>query len=607
MEQKHISILDFGSQYTHLIARRIRQLGVLANIYPPETPLSKLRDSWGIILSGGPNSVYEEKIKFDKRILSSKIPLLGVCYGHQLITHLMGGKVERGNIREYGIAKLTIQNSSEIFQGWRKGEQVWMSHGDLVLKPPKGFQVMAKTDDCPVAGMGNRNKKIYGVQFHPEVTHTERGIKFIKNFVFDICGAEKEWSINRYLKEIEDETKNKVGGRKVFLLVSGGVDSAVCFGLLNSILGKEKVFGLHIDLGFMRKDESKKIKNRFNRLGFTNLEVVNASALFRGRLRGVVNPEQKRKIIGKTYLDVQKQAMKKFKLNPKEWILAQGTIYPDTIESGGTKHADTIKTHHNRVKEVVELLKKGLVVEPLKDLYKDEVRLLGKKVGLPSEIINRHPFPGPGLAIRMICSNGSKISTNLKKENTDLDNLISRFNYQKKLNIVGWVLPIKSVGVQGDERTYAHPAVISGKITKTQLEELGPQIGNQIKNVNRACQVVYSKKKDISHGIINKLLLTTTNIKLLQEIDNIVQTEMKRSRLDSTIWQFPVVLAPYSLSGGYTVILRPVQSEEAMTVKYYALPDAFKKKIVDRLKKIKKVDLILFDFTNKPPGTIEWE
>lgn len=607
MEQKQISILDFGSQYTHLIARRIRQLGVLANIYPPETPLSKLKNSWGIILSGGPNSVYEEKIKFDRKILSSNIPILGVCYGHQLITYLMGGKVERGNVREYGIAKLSIQKTGSIFLGLRKKEQVWMSHGDLVSKPPKGFQVLAKTDDCPVASMGNNNKKIYGVQFHPEVTHTERGVKFIKNFVFDICSAEKEWNISRYLVEIEKEIKNKVGNRKVFLLVSGGVDSAVCFGLLNRILGKDKVFGLHIDLGFMRKDESKKIKNLFDNLGFTNLKITNASALFRGRLKDIVNPEQKRKIIGKTYLDVQKQAMKKYKLNPKEWILAQGTIYPDTIESGGTKHADTIKTHHNRVKEVVELMKKGLVVEPFKDLYKDEVRLLGKKVGLPSEIINRHPFPGPGLAIRMICSEGLKSTPNLKKEDAQLDKLLSQFNYDNKLNLKGWVLPIKSVGVQGDERTYAYPAAISGNLTIGQLEKVGPLIGNQIQNVNRACHVVFSRKKDLGWGRTIKLLLTAANIALLQSIDDIIQTEMEKAKLDSEIWQFPVVLAPYSLTKGFTVILRPVQSEEAMTVKFFPLPQDFIKKIIVRLKRIQKVDLVLLDITNKPPGTIEWE
>ncbi|MFH1367158.1 MAG: glutamine-hydrolyzing GMP synthase [Patescibacteria group bacterium] len=606
MTQKHISILDFGSQYTHLIARRIRQLGVLANIYPPETPLVKLKDSWGIILSGGPNSVYEEKIKFEKKILKGRIPLLGICYGHQLITYLLGGKVKRGNVREYGLANLSVIDSGNIFHGWRKNEPVWMSHGDLVVKPPKGFKILAKTDDCPIASMGNDKKKIYGVQFHPEVTHTKRGLKFIDNFVFGICQAKKEWNIGGYLKAIEKEIRIKVGLRRVFLLVSGGVDSAVCFGLLNRTLGKDKVFGLHIDLGFMRKNESKKIKSRFDRLGFDNLKVLDASSLFRSRLKDVVDPERKRKIIGKTYLDVQRQAMKRFKLNPKEWILAQGTIYPDTIESGGTKHAATIKTHHNRVKEVAELIKKGLVIEPLKDLYKDEVRLLGKKVGLPAEIIKRHPFPGPGLAIRMICSKDSK-SKNLKKENKNLDAIISDFNFRNKTNIIGTVLPIKSVGVQGDERTYAYPAAISGKLSPAQLSKLGPRVTNQAKGINRVCQIVYSKRKEICQGRKTKLSLTAANIKLLQEIDDIVQEEMKKAKLDSKIWQFPVVLAPYSLESGYTVILRPVQSEEAMTVKFFPLPQAFIKKIVARLKKIKKVDLLLFDFTNKPPGTIEWE
>ncbi|MFA6271644.1 MAG: glutamine-hydrolyzing GMP synthase [Patescibacteria group bacterium] len=607
MKQKHISILDFGSQYTHLIARRIRQLGVLANIYSPETPISELKSSWGIILSGGPNSVYDGKIKFDRKILRSGIPILGVCYGHQLISYLLGGKVERGDVREYGFANLSVNESGSLFRKFGTKKQVWMSHGDLVLNVPKGFKIMARTDDCPIAAMGNVTKKIYGVQFHPEVSHTEYGMELISNFVFNICGAKKEWDITHYLDEIKSDIVKKVGDRKVFLLVSGGVDSAVCFGLLNRILGKEKVFGLHIDLGFMRKNESKEIKERFNKLGFTNLEVMDASALFYKRLKNVVSPEQKRKIIGRTYLDVQRIAMKQFKLNPKEWILAQGTIYPDTIESGGTKHADKIKTHHNRVKEVLELIKRGLVIEPLKDLYKDEVRLLGKQIGLPEEIINRHPFPGPGLAIRMICSNGTKIRINLNKENNNLDAIVSQFNYENKSNIKGWVLPVRSVGVQGDERTYAHPAVFSGEMSTVQMQKLGPLVANQIQNVNRVCRVIFSRKKDISGGKNIKLLLTKNNVALLQGIDDIVRSEMKKAQLDFKIWQFPVILASYSTMGGYTVILRPVQSEEAMTVKFFPLPQLFIDRIVGRLKRIKKIDLIVFDFTNKPPGTIEWE
>jgi GMP synthase (glutamine-hydrolysing) len=299
--------------------------------------------------------------------------------------------------------------------------------------------------------------------------------------------------------------------------------------------------------------------------------------------------------------------MKRFKLNPKDWILAQGTIYPDTIESGGTKHADKIKTHHNRVKEVLEMISKGMVVEPLKDLYKDEVRLLGRKIGLPNEIVDRHPFPGPGLSIRMVCSRGDMHEKNLNKLNSYLDTLMTRYNYENKTNIAGYVMPIRSVGVQGDERSYAHPAVFSGMLSVRQMQDLGPMVTNQIHSVNRVCLTLFSRKAENAGGKNKQLLLTKKNISLLQRVDDIVQSEIERSGLDKKIWQFPVVLAPYSIVGGYTIILRPVQSEEAMTVKFFPLPELFINRIVNKLKRMKMIDLILYDFTNKPPGTIEWE
>jgi len=606
MQQKHIAILDFGSQYTHLIARRIRQLGVFARIYPPETSSSRLKNVWGVILSGGPNSVYEEKIKFDQKILKLEIPILGICYGLHLINYLLGGKVKQGSVREYGLATLTVRKKDDLLAGWQKREVVWMSHGDLITKLPKDFTVLAGTKDCPVACLAHSSRKLYGVQFHPEVVHTEHGLALLKNFVFNICQAKKEWNVGHYLKSIKKEILRKVGERKVFLLVSGGVDSAVCFGLLNRILGKNRVFGLHIDTGFMRKNESKIIKSRFLKLGFSNLKVVDATSIFGKRLLEVINPEKKRKIMGKTYLDVQQQAMRRFNLSPKDWILAQGTIYPDTIESGGTKYADKIKTHHNRVKEIEELIKKGLIVEPLNDLYKDEVRLLGKKIGLPPEIISRHPFPGPGLAIRIICSNRKESGKNLKLEKS-LDKVLTSFNTRHRLFLKGRVLPFRSVGVQGDERTYAYPAAISGDCPDHLLEELGPAIGNKVREINRVLKVVFSRKDDLEKGRLKKLLLTRPTVKLLQEVDAQVSQEMKKANLEERIWQFPVILAPFSLAGGMSVILRPVQSEEAMTVRFFKLSQKVLARISSRLSRFSQVDLILYDITNKPPATIEWE
>lgn len=606
MQQKHIAILDFGSQYTHLIARRIRQLGVFAKIYPPEVKREKLKNVWGIILSGGPNSVYDEKIKFDREILKTKSPVLGICYGLQLMTYVLGGKVERGTIREYGLAKLEQKSKTILFQGWSKKEPVWMSHGDQVTRLPQGFTVLASTKDCLVSAMARPSQKLYGVQFHPEVTHTKNGLVLLKNFLFKICGAKKEWNLTYYLESLGKEVLQKVGKRKVFLLVSGGVDSAVCFGLLNRIFGKERVFGLHIDTGFMRKNESQLIKKQFSRLGFSNLTVIRTN-LFYQRLKGIIDPERKRKIIGKTYLDVQKQALKKFHLNPREWILAQGTIYPDTIESGSTKHADKIKTHHNRVKAIQTLITKGLIIEPLKDLYKDEVRQLGRRIGLPSEIIDRHPFPGPGLAIRVLCSRGEKDKQKRQRLEQALDQVLSRFNAAHRSSLKGWMLPIKSVGVQGDERTYAHPAVIDGDCPPKLLALLSPTIGNEVKGINRVLKVIYKRKNDLGKGKLIKLLLTKQVVHLLQEIDAIVNEEVKKANLEKKIWQFPVVIAPFSLTHGLTVILRPVESKEAMTVSFFKLPNLFLKRIVNRLSRFSQIDLILYDLTNKPPATIEWE
>ncbi len=606
-KESEISILDFGSQYTHLIARRIRQLGVLSKIYPPETTAKKLKNVQAIILSGGPNSVYDEKIKFDNKILTSKIPILGICYGLQLISYLLQGKVERGYVREYGLAPIHIKRKNELLKGWRKKEIVWMSHGDLVVKPPKGFSVLADTKDCPIAVIANKERKIYGVQFHPEVTQTKKGLILLKNFVYNIARVQATWNLKQYLIQIEKEVSEKVGSRKVFLLVSGGVDSTVCFSLLNRILGPNRVFGLHIDSGFMRQNESELIKEKFKKLGFTNLKVIKAGPIFRKRLKDIVHPEIKRKIIGKTYLDVKRQAMKKYQLNPKDWLLAQGTIYPDTIESGGTKHADKIKTHHNRVKEIFKLIEKGLLIEPLKELYKDEVRLLGNKIGVPKEIIDRHPFPGPGLAIRIICSRGKTDYKKINRLDKSLDDFLSRFNATWNLFLKGKVLPFKSVGVQGDERTYAYPAAISGEIPNKVLDTLSPAVGNEIKNVNRVLRMVYSKTPSLENGKLIKLLLTKSTTNLLKEIDALVNLEIKKAHLEQKIWQFPVVLAPFSLTGGLSVILRPVQSTEAMTVSFFKLPESVLKNIVNKLKRFPQVDLILYDITNKPPGTIEWE
>ena len=407
MKKSQIAIIDFGSQYTHLITRRVRQLGVFANIYPPSVKTQNLKGVRGLILSGGPRSVHDKTaVKYNKKLFSLGVPTLGLCYGHQLIAQHFGGRVLPGKTKEYGFASLSLLSSNGLLNGLKNKSRIWMSHGDSVAVMPDGFAVSGKTLDCPVAAMSDEKNKIYGLQFHPEVAHTDEGMKILKNFVFSICRCQKDWSLEKYWPEIIRAVEKTVGRRNVFLLVSGGVDSTVCFALLEKIFGKTRVFGLHIDNGFMRLDESKKVKAALARAGFADLVVIDAADKFLAKTAGLVDPESKREAIGRTFLAVKDEVMALEKMNQKDWVLAQGTIYPDTIETGGTRHADKIKTHHNRVKEVLKLMRLGALVEPLVTLYKDEVREIGRKLGLPSSLINRHPFPGPGLAIRTLCSDG---------------------------------------------------------------------------------------------------------------------------------------------------------------------------------------------------------
>jgi len=601
MKRPQIAVIDFGSQYTHLITRRVRQLCVLAKIYPPAVDLKELKGIRGLILSGGPNSVYDKTaVKYNKKLLDLSVPILGLCYGHQLLAHHFGGEVKPGKTKEYGFAELNLLRPNKFFSGLPKISKIWMSHGDSVKVLPQGFSVLAKTFDCPVAAMADDQRKIYGLQFHPEVAHTRFGLKILSNFIFGACRCKKDWSLEKYWQEIISGVKKTVGKRNVFLLVSGGVDSSVCFSLLEKILGKKRVFGLHIDNGFMRLDESQLVKQALAKAGFDDLFVLDASGDFLRAVKDLIDPEKKRAAIGKTFLAVKDKLMAELKMDPKKWILGQGTIYPDTIETGGTAQADKIKTHHNRVKEVLALMKLGDLVEPLVELYKDEVRQIGKKIGLPKNLLDRHPFPGPGLSIRALCASGreSKISE------------ISEISKIRK--IVGpryksTILPLKSVGVQGDNRTYRHPALISGPLDFKKLHDLSVRLTNEVREVNRVVYLVLPKFVDFRKLKIKKSYLTKNRLDLLRVADNLAGEEILRRKIYSDIWQFPVVLAPLGLKGGEAVILRPVQSKEAMTVNFYQMKKSILEDIAKKLLKIPGLDLVLYDITNKPPGTIEWE
>jgi GMP synthase (glutamine-hydrolysing) len=594
-----IAVIDFGGQYTHLIANRIRRLGVYSAIVSCNADVSKLKDFKGIILSGGPSSVLEAgSPTVSKEIFTLGIPILGLCYGHQLMAKLLGGKVSRGEVREYGIARMAIRRESPLFSGLDKSQQIWMSHGDSVESLPEGFETYGTTDDCATAAVGNPAKRWFGLQFHPEVTDTPAGMNMLDNFL-TICAVSRTWNPDQYLKEISTEIKKQCGGRKVFLLVSGGVDSTVAFALLNKALGPEHVLGLHIDNGMMRLNETADIEAMLNREGFNNLHVVDASETFLAALKGVTEPEKKRTIIGNTFLKVKEQAEASLGLNVNEWLLGQGTIYPDTIESAGTEHAAKIKTHHNRVDIVLELIAAGLVVEPLAQLYKDEVRMLGKALGLPDSLIWRHPFPGPGLGVRLLCSDGGAVELT-----PGLDARLNALTQPQGYAAVA--LPVRSVGVQGDSRTYAHPALLTGTHDWAALEALSTRITNGISDINRVVYGLHIESKP-SYRLISAYP-TRERLDKLRLIDAAVTKALLDFKAYDAVWQMPVVLLPLVNENGHEcIVLRPIMSQEAMTARFVALPDAVLAAMVEGIRKVDGAGDVFFDLTHKPPGTIEWE
>jgi GMP synthase (glutamine-hydrolysing) len=594
-----IVVLDFGGQYAHLIANRVRRLGVYSEIKDGDASVAELREYKGIILSGGPASVNApDSVKCDPGIYEMGIPILGICYGHQLTAQTLGGEIDKGNVREYGSAVVKFSERKAIFDGVGENENAWMSHFDQVVKAPEGFEVIASTDDCPIAAMANYEKNIFTVQFHPEVTHTPCGKIILENFVI-LTGAKREWSIDSYIQDITAEIKEKVGDRKVFLLVSGGVDSTVAFLLIAKALGQENVYGLYVDIGFMRLNETKQVEESLKKVGVSNLHVYDAGDEYFEALEGVYAPEKKRKIIGDLFVDIQQKVSEEQNLNPEEWIIAQGTIYPDTIETGGTKHADTIKTHHNRVDKMQKLIDEGKVIEPIAQLYKDEVRLVGERLGLISEMVWRHPFPGPGLAVRCLCMEEEDYPENV----SDLEDRIGETVSDLKVKI----LPVRSVGVQGDERTYAHPVCVYGDINNWDgLGQLSTQLTNQFPEVNRV--LLGLSPTDFSVLNTQESYLTRDRISLLQKADKIVMDFIVEAGINRHIWQFPTVLLPVSVGDeGESIVLRPVESEEAMTANFYQMEFDKLRELVKRLSSLDGVSGVFYDITNKPPGTIEWE
>ena len=599
-----IVVLDFGGQYAHLIANRIRRLRVHAEIRSPETAVADLQDADGLILSGGPASVYDPKAPaYNPDILAMGKPMLGLCYGHQLLCHRLGGQVEMGTTHEFGAAYLDVHKAEGVLAGLDARARVWMSHRDHVAALPPGFAVLGATEDCPVAAMGDAERKIYGLQFHPEVTHTVRGMDILDNFAA-LCGAERNWTMERYTEETIERIQEQAQGRNVFLFVSGGVDSSVAFLLLNRALGAERVLGLHIDNGFMREGETAMVERLMKGAGLHNLEVVDASAEFLAATAGIAEPEEKRRRIGEEFIRVRDRALAALALDPDEWLLGQGTLYTDTIESGGTENAAVIKTHHNRVGVIDQLLAEGKVVEPLDQLYKDEARTLGETLGLPHHLVWRHPFPGPGLAVRALCSDGPSA------ENDDSGLALETIAEAQKVAVTFGlaldVLPLRSVGVQGDSRTYAHPAVVTGQREWKTLEALSTELTNNFPSINRVIYLLGPTPRPQQN--LKAGYLTRDRLDLLRRADAINMEALERHGLMEEVTQMPTVLLPLSSDGVQeSVVLRPIATSDFMTARFCPLPQAFLDDVCERLLALAGIEAVFYDITHKPPGTVEWE
>jgi GMP synthase (glutamine-hydrolysing) len=504
MHEEKILVLDFGSQYTQLIARRIRESKVYSEIFPFNASIEKINNFYpkGIILSGGPSSVYDAGAPIpDLKIFELGVPVLGICYGMQLIAHCLGGKVAKAQKREYGKAELTVDDRRDIFEDIPAKTVVWMSHGDRIERCPTHFYPLAHTANSPVAAMANRGKRFYALQFHPEVVHTTLGLKIIKTFLFKICGCKPVWTMKSFIETTTREIKEKVANRKVVCGVSGGVDSTVTAVLVHRAIGK-KLTCIFVDNGVLRTGEAKKVEDTLRRHFHMDINCLDASDRFLKKLKGVTDPEKKRKIIGNEFIKVFEEEAKKIK---GVEFLAQGTLYPDVIESVPFKGPSaTIKSHHN----VGGLLKrmKLKLIEPLRELFKDEVRVLGRELNIPEGIINRHPFPGPGLAIRIIGEVTLERCEILRKADTIvLDEIKKAGLYTKLWQSFAVLLPVKSVGVMGDERTYENVIAVRSvksldgmtadwaRIPYDVLERMSNRIINEVKGVNRVVYDISSK------------------------------------------------------------------------------------------------------------------
>ncbi|MCK5476747.1 MAG: glutamine-hydrolyzing GMP synthase [Candidatus Aenigmarchaeota archaeon] len=620
MTNEKIALLDAGAQYGKVIDRRIRDLNVECDILSMDTNTTILQQYKGIIISGGPSSVYALNApKYNKNVFDLGIPVLGICYGMQLMNYHFGGTVEKKARREDCQMQIQIKTDNLLFEGLTQTQDVLMSHGDSITVVADDFEIIAESTGI-IAGVRNKEKKLYGVQFHPEVDLTKFGKKIVDNFLYKICkfsgNYTKESQLNSSVKYIQ----NMIGDKDVLVLVSGGVDSSVCAALLAKAINHSQIHALHINTGFMRLNESCQVEHDLKKLNL-DLKVVDASDAFYNatttidgiktdKLSEVVSPEIKRKIIGDCFMKVAEEEIKNLNLDMDKTFIAQGTLRPDLIESASgivSSSAEVIKTHHNDSELVREKREKGMVVEPNKDLHKDEVRMVGKYLGLSDGLVWRQPFPGPGLAIRIICAHEPYMDKDFQETNAHLDEFVAKYNLNATL------LPFKTVGVQGDSRTYNYAVGLSGKAPWSVLMNIAKEIPQYFHNINR---VVYIFGQEYTKTIskITPTKLTHDAIVQLQRADDIVNKNLMKYNAMRKIAQAPVILFPVSFdkeNKRRSIAIRLFITNDFMTgvpaVPGEDIPQECMDEITEEILRDSSISRVVYDLTPKPPGTVEWE